>query len=98
MLAFASGQVVICNPGIPFTQGYFVPSLIEIWPSGSGEEDENVKSLQTDGQTNEGNEIYLTKNLICLKTGSNILRLIIFFYEQWYDKAEQTTHYDVFET
>ena len=24
------------------------------WPSGSGEEDEHVKSLQTDGQTNDG--------------------------------------------
>ena len=26
----------------------FEPSLVEIWPIGSGEEDENVKSLQTD--------------------------------------------------
>ena len=28
-----------------------MPSLAEIRPVGSGEEDENVKSLQTDGQT-----------------------------------------------
>ena len=28
-----------------------MPSLVEIGPVFSGEEDENVKSLQTDGQT-----------------------------------------------
>ena len=33
---------------IPTTQGYFVPSLVEIKPSGYREEDENVKSLQRD--------------------------------------------------
>ena len=37
---------------IPFNQGCFVPSLVSIaWPSSSGEEDENVKSLQTDRRT-----------------------------------------------
>ena len=27
------------------------------WPNGSGEEDENVKSLQTDGQTDEWQQV-----------------------------------------
>ena len=27
------------------------------WPSGSGEEDENVKSLQTDRQTDDGRQV-----------------------------------------
>ena len=36
---------------IPFTQGCFVPSLVEIGPVVLETEDENVKSLQTDGQT-----------------------------------------------
>ena len=32
---------------IPFTQGYFVPSFVEIGPvRGFGEEDENVESLR----------------------------------------------------
>ena len=31
----------------------FCAKFIWKWPSGSGEEDENVKSLQTDGQTDE---------------------------------------------
>ena len=31
-----------------------MPGLVEI---GSGEEDENVKSLQTDGQTDDGRQV-----------------------------------------
>ena len=41
---------------IPFTQGYFVPSFRWNWPSGSWEEDENVKSLQTDGLTTDNSD------------------------------------------
>ena len=29
------------------------------WPSGSREEDENVKSLQTDGQTDDGRQVII---------------------------------------
>ena len=36
---------------VPFTKGYFVPSLVEI---GLGEEEENVNRLQTDRQTDDG--------------------------------------------
>ena len=32
--------------GIPFTQGCIVPILVEIKSTGSGEEDENEKSLR----------------------------------------------------
>ena len=33
-----------------------MPSLVEI-DTGSGEEDENVKSLQTDGQIDDGRQV-----------------------------------------
>ena len=47
--------LIIEETWIPFTQGYFVPIKFGWnWPSGSGEEDENVKTLQTDGRRTTG--------------------------------------------
>ena len=55
---YLSSLVEGCGPSfeqtwIPFTLGCFVPSLVEIGP---GEEDENVKSLQMDRQTDDSQQ------------------------------------------
>ena len=41
------------KPEFPVSKDALFQVLLN-WPSGSGEEDEHVKSLQTDGQTNDG--------------------------------------------
>ena len=54
-----------------------MPSLVVIGPSGSGEEDENVKSLQTDGQMDGLQTTGYQKSSIELAAQVNLKKMLI---------------------